>query len=38
MDTKIKLAEVFIMLLGSIALLNLQLELLFVTLFLMGTQ
>jgi acyl-[acyl-carrier-protein]-phospholipid O-acyltransferase/long-chain-fatty-acid--[acyl-carrier-protein] ligase len=35
---KIKLAEVFIMLLGSIALLNLQLELLFVTLFLMGTQ
>lgn len=35
---KIKLAEVFIMLLGAIALLNLQLELLFVTLFLMGTQ
>lgn len=35
---KIKLAEVFIMLLGAIALLSLQLELLFLTLFLMGTQ
>lgn len=35
---KIKLTEVFIMLFGAVALLNLQLELLFVTLFLMGTQ
>ena len=35
---KIKLAEVVIMLFGAIALLNHQLELLFVTLFLMGTQ
>ncbi len=35
---KIKLAEVVVMLLGAIALLNLQLELLFLTLFLMGTQ
>lgn len=35
---KIKLAELFIMSLGAIALLNFQLELLFLTLFLMGTQ
>jgi len=35
---KIKLAEVFIMLFGAFALLTLQLELLFVTLFLIGTQ
>ncbi len=35
---KIKLAEVVIMLIGSLALLNHQLELLFLTLFLMGTQ
>ncbi|GKT11426.1 MAG: acyl-[acyl-carrier-protein]-phospholipid O-acyltransferase/long-chain-fatty-acid--[acyl-carrier-protein] ligase [Thiomicrorhabdus sp.] len=35
---KVNLAEVLVMLLGSFSLLNQQLELLFITLFLMGTQ
>ncbi|VAW45156.1 Lysophospholipid transporter LplT / 2-acylglycerophosphoethanolamine acyltransferase [hydrothermal vent metagenome] len=35
---KIKLSEVLVMLIGAIALMSQQLELLFITLFLMGTQ